>query len=156
MGNINKSTRNAGFSLIELIIAIAIMGVLVGVVAPQYLKYVEKSKRVVDVTTAKEVAEAFDRVFAIEDVSTRVGSMYVTMTGWDKTTQMKDLGSSSSFLDYVFHDLGQVPKSATFKEYFWEVDFDGHTGSVVKVVLYDKKGNKSYELYPNSDDFLDF
>ena len=40
-----RKINNKGVSLIELIIAIAIMSVLTGVVAPQYLKYVERSKR---------------------------------------------------------------------------------------------------------------
>ena len=39
-----KKTNNKGFSLVELIIVIAIMAILVGVLAPQYLKYVEKSR----------------------------------------------------------------------------------------------------------------
>jgi prepilin-type N-terminal cleavage/methylation domain-containing protein len=39
-----KKMNNKGFSLVELIIVIAIMAILVGVLAPQYLKYVEKSR----------------------------------------------------------------------------------------------------------------
>lgn len=43
-----KKTNNKGFSLVELIIVIAIMAILVGVLAPQYLKYVEKSRKSAD------------------------------------------------------------------------------------------------------------
>ena len=37
--------KNKGFSLIELIVVVAIMAVLVGVLAPAYLRYVEKARR---------------------------------------------------------------------------------------------------------------
>ena len=35
--------NNKGFSLVELIIVIAIMAILVGVMAPQLIKYIEKT-----------------------------------------------------------------------------------------------------------------
>ena len=39
-----KKKNNSGFSLIELIVVVAIMAVLVGVLAPAYLRYVEKTR----------------------------------------------------------------------------------------------------------------
>lgn len=41
---IMTKTNNKGFSLVELIIVVAIMAILIGVLAPQYIKYVEKSR----------------------------------------------------------------------------------------------------------------
>lgn len=49
---------NKGFSLVELIIVIAIMAILIVVVAPQYLKYVEKSRISVDQDNAGEIGRA--------------------------------------------------------------------------------------------------
>ena len=50
---------NKGFSLVELIIVIAIMAILVGVMAPQLIKYIEKSNVSADTQLADTVRGAF-------------------------------------------------------------------------------------------------
>lgn len=50
-----KELNNKGFSLMELIIVVAIMAVLIGVLAPQYLKYVEKSRESADLDNLQTV-----------------------------------------------------------------------------------------------------
>ena len=50
--------KNKGFSLVELIIVIAIMAILVGVMAPQLIKYIEKSKVSADTQAADSVHTA--------------------------------------------------------------------------------------------------
>ena len=68
--------KNKGFSLVELIIVIAIMAVLVAVLAPQFIKYVEQSRRSRDIQTADRIREAF--LADIADGSTHgVGSVEV-------------------------------------------------------------------------------
>lgn len=64
-----KSMNNKGFSLVELIIVIAIMAVLVGLLAPQYLKYVNNSKVSTDISNAQEIATVFNVGFADSQVS---------------------------------------------------------------------------------------
>ena len=51
---------NKGFSLVELIIVIAIMAVLVGVLAPAYLRYVEKSRKSADIQAIDVVMSAME------------------------------------------------------------------------------------------------
>jgi len=53
-----KKTNNKGFSLVELIIVVAIMAVLVGVLAPQYIKYLDKSKVGADKQLADNLKQA--------------------------------------------------------------------------------------------------
>lgn len=53
-----EKMNDKGFSLVELIIVIAIMAVLVVVLAPQYLKYVERSRNSTDLQNATEIVTA--------------------------------------------------------------------------------------------------
>lgn len=66
MNKKQKSLTNKGFSLVELIIVIAIMAVLVGVLAPQYIKYVERSRESADIDNAQAVISAI-QVYATDD-----------------------------------------------------------------------------------------
>ncbi len=53
-----KRVNDNGFSLVELIIVVAIMSVLVGVMAPQYVKYLERTKCTRDCTAISTVLDA--------------------------------------------------------------------------------------------------
>ena len=55
-----KKMNNKGFSLVELIIVIAIMAVLIGVLAPQYLKYVERSRRSADLDSINTMIHSIE------------------------------------------------------------------------------------------------
>ncbi len=59
-----KEMNNKGFSLVELIIVVAIMAVLIGVLAPAYLQYVEKSKKTKDCSAIGSIMDAIEIVAA--------------------------------------------------------------------------------------------
>ncbi|MDE6014457.1 MAG: type II secretion system GspH family protein [Acetatifactor sp.] len=63
-----KKMNNKGFSLVELIIVIAIMAVLMGVLAPQLLKYVEDSRAQTDLSAMSEIENATKIALSIEDI----------------------------------------------------------------------------------------
>ena len=58
-----NDTSDRGLTLIELIITIAIMAVLVGVLTPMFMKYIEKSEKAKDVYTADQIARAVNVAF---------------------------------------------------------------------------------------------
>ena len=65
---LNKKKNNKGFTLVELVIVIAILAILVGLLAPQYTKYVEKSKKSADVSNMDELVKAVE-VYVIDNAT---------------------------------------------------------------------------------------
>ena len=69
-----KKMNNKGFSLIELIIVIAIMAILVAIIAPNLTKYLGKSKKNTDKKNADEIASQVQTT--ITDYETDEGSIF--------------------------------------------------------------------------------
>lgn len=64
-----KKMNNKGFSLVELIIVIAIMAVLIGVLAPQYMRYVERGRAAADRDNIEAIVSAL-QVYAVDPNAT--------------------------------------------------------------------------------------
>lgn len=69
--------NNKGFSLVELIIVIAIMAVLVGVLAPAFLRYVEKSRKSADVQAFDSIMSAMEATAIDPQVNMAEGNTIV-------------------------------------------------------------------------------
>ena len=74
-----RKNSNKGFSLVELIVVIAIMAVLTAVLAPSLLSYVERSRAQKDDTAMAEVTNAFLLAMSDQDVYDEV--LYYTCYG---------------------------------------------------------------------------
>ena len=61
-----RRINNEGFSLVELIIVIAIMAILAAALAPQLIKYIDSSRKSTDVSTGQSIATAVGVALANE------------------------------------------------------------------------------------------
>lgn len=130
MNKKQKSLTNKGFSLVELIIVIAIMAVLIGVLAPQYLKYVKKSKVSTDVTNAQEMASAINVAIADETIGiTGIGG--ITADGTPVAVGATVTG---------INGFTTVPKSKVDPTLQWAFKYDA-TNGVTEITL---GGDKIY------------
>lgn len=88
----DKKRNNKGFSLVELIVVIAIMAVLVAVLAPQFTKYVDRSRQSNDATMVSGIVTAAqvgvtDKEYKIgpDTYTITVGTSGMTVTAADPT-----------------------------------------------------------------------
>ena len=108
-----KSMGNKGFSLVELIIVIAIMAILVGVMAPQLMKYVEKSRVSADTQVADTVRTAI--MTAMLDPSVTASTLPAIADDQDSANIKKDASDENAFGTLVEEILGDTTANAEKK-----------------------------------------
>ena len=95
-----------GFTLVELIIVIAIIAILSAVAAPQYVKYVERSRISSDMDTASAIESAV-AVLCAEGTVSNADSDYVT---WDVSTGL--VGDGKAAVEEI---TGPIPPAISDK-----------------------------------------
>lgn len=131
--------RNAGFSLVELIIVIAIMAVLIGLLAPQYMRFVKRSRVVADIDNAQMMVDAINATIS-ESTDLTVASS-ITGRGGDTVANVTGLTS--------------LPASKVDPGFSWKITVSLENG-VEEVLLNNKQifpgsatDNEYYQAYYN-------
>ena len=80
-----KKKDNKGFTLVELVIVVAILAILVGLLAPQYTKYVEKSRKAADASNMNELIKVVQTFAGDTDNELAAGKYTIIIGATDAT-----------------------------------------------------------------------
>ena len=137
--------NNKGFSLVELIIVIAIMAILAGALAPALIKYINKSRKSTDVSNAQTLATALTTALSDETAyDDAVAKSYGTNTF--TTADIQKASGTTDFLSKVKDNLSKELKTK----------YDGSDVFIVQIssdyktfTIYAKTADADHEVYPS-------
>lgn len=113
---------NKGFSLVELIIVIAIMAILAAAIAPALIRYIDKSRRADDVQAASTINSAVNSVLANEEaydeVAQSMNGASIIASGAEKTSTFP----GGVFGSELKSNLGGTWPSVKYKKDFAKED----------------------------------
>lgn len=145
--------KNKGFSMVELIIVIAIMAILAGALAPALIKYINKSRLSTDIQTGNTIATAIQTALSNEagydEAAQSYDKQWTTLTGggqWGTDDFMATVGST------VGDTIPKVKSKKCLKNVATAGDFEIYVDTAGNVVKVRVGGN--HLVYPTADECL--
>jgi len=125
--------KNKGFSLVELIIVIAIMAILAAAIAPALIRYIDKSRKADDLAAAETINTAVSAALANEDAYSQV-AQHMDNTPLGTCSAVSD---NSSF------------STATYGTFFAEVN--SSMGGTAPKIKYTKESASTWSVGVNTN-----
>lgn len=143
----NRERKNAGFSLIELIIILAIMSILIGVISPSLLRYVEKTRE------AKRIsdADAFRRCYELASIDVMVHqgispSKAGNLNIRDNALSFDPAPENNAYNQALMDELNTTYTNDYVKENITNISLKyTKTGEIIAIYLHYVDGSKTYD-----------
>ena len=108
-----KKMNNKGFSLVELIIVIAIMAVLIAVLAPQYMRFIERGRAASDRDNVKAIQGALEVYYVDPTTSDHLADGdSITLSNSADTTA----SGTTAAINEALRSAGLIQSSETFAD----------------------------------------
>ena len=157
-----KKLNNKGFSLVELIIVIAIMAILVGVVGTQVIPYLENSRKAKDQQILSAWNTAAVSAYSTEAANLNAGATYVitvqngtavsatsTVTGDTGTSKLVATFNALTDIPAAGYNFSSMASKAGKDIKKVEITVNGGSGQVVTVTTCNDSTKYSFDPIEN-------
>ena len=120
-----RKLNNKGFSLVELIIVIAIMAILVAIVVPNFLGYLDKARKARDLEMARVLGEALQRAIIMDEGALKDWNS-VPKAGQEVRYEVVDPQTGKKYYVYNMLEWTLTRKGDIVKRDDGKADYSGH------------------------------